>query len=382
MESLGIQRVEALNYYVKNLERFRRFFTERLGFAEIGRSTKEMDAQGGQMSAVFQAGGVTIVASQPMTETCRAARWFRKHPEGVGTINFAVADIQQTWDLLAQRGGTFIQSAPQRFETQDGGVIRMFSVTTPFGDTTFRFLERTDTELLFPGMERYASPKGGSNPYGFSHIDHITSNFQTMQPMLLWMEHVMGFRRYWDVEFHTSDVSAQEDHGSGLKSVVMYDDASMVKFANNEPAPPNFVASQINLFGDDHRGDGVQHVALVVGDILSTVRSLRQQGVEFMPTPGTYYDLLPERLVKLGVNQIDEDIDELRELEILVDGDRDHSYLLQIFLKEQAGLFGDKDAGPFFIEIIQRKGDEGFGAGNFRALFESIEREQQGSGRL
>ncbi|MEO0599879.1 MAG: 4-hydroxyphenylpyruvate dioxygenase [Myxococcota bacterium] len=382
MESLGIERVEALNYYVKNLERFRRFFTERLGFAEIGRSNKEMDAQGGQMSAVFQAGDVTIVASQPMTETCRAARWFRKHPEGVGTINFHVADIDHAFQTLAKRGGTFIQSAVQSWDTPDGGKISMFSVTTPFGDTTFRFLHRENTALLFPGMERYDMPKGGDNPYGFSHIDHITSNFQTMQPMLLWMEHVMGFRRYWDVEFHTSDVSEQVEHGSGLKSVVMFDEASKIKFANNEPAPPNFVASQINLFGDDHRGDGVQHVALVVDDIIDTVRNLRQQGVEFMPTPGSYYDLLPERLVKLGVNAIDEDIEVLRDLEILVDGDRDHSYLLQIFLKEQAGLFGDKEAGPFFIEIIQRKGDEGFGAGNFRALFESIEREQTSSGRL
>ena len=231
-------------------------------------------------------------------------------------------------------------------------------------------------------METYDSPRGGDNPYGFSHIDHITSNFQTMGPMLLWMEHVMGFRRFWDVAFHTTDLSEQVSHGSGLKSVVMYDDASGTKFANNEPAPPNFTASQINLFGDDHRGDGVQHVALVVDDILSTVRGLRAAGVEFMPTPGSYYDLLPERLVQLGVNGIDEDIDTLRELEILVDGDRDHSYLLQIFLKEQAGLFGDKEAGPFFIEIIQRKGDEGFGAGNFRALFESIEREQQTTGRI
>ncbi|MEN0065155.1 MAG: 4-hydroxyphenylpyruvate dioxygenase [Myxococcota bacterium] len=380
MESLGIQRVEALNYYVKNLERFRRFFTDRLGFAEVGRSSKAMDDQGGQMSAVFQAGNVTIVASQPLTDTCRAARWFRKHPEGVGTINFAVHDIDRVWNTLAKRGATFIQSSVQAFEV-DGGTIRMFSITTPFGDTTFRFTERKGTDLLFPGMERFETPAGGHNPYGFSHIDHITSNFQTMQPMLLWMEHVMGFRRYWDVEFHTADIAEQINHGSGLKSVVMWDDDSKTKFANNEPAPPNFTASQINLFGDDHRGDGVQHVALVVEDILSTVKSLRAQGVEFMPTPGSYYDLLPERLVKLGVNQIDENIDELRELEILVDGDRDHSYLLQIFLKEQAGLFGDKEAGPFFIEIIQRKGDEGFGAGNFRALFESIEREQQASGR-
>ena len=382
MESLGLVRVEALNYYVKNLERFRRFFVERLGFAEIGRSSSQMEADGGQMSAVFQAGDCTIVASQPLTDTCRAARWFRKHPEGVGTINFTVKDIERTRALLAKRGGTFIQEAIQTWNTPDGGTIRMFSITTPFGDVTFRFTQRENTELLFPGMELFDTPVGGGNPYNFSHIDHITSNFQTMQPMLLWLEHVMGFRRYWDVAFHTTDISETVTHGSGLKSVVMFEDESGTKFANNEPAPPNFKASQINLFGDDHRGDGVQHVALVVDDIISTVRSLRGAGVDFMPTPGAYYDALPERLEQLGVNEIDEDIEVLRGLEILVDGDKDRSYLLQIFLKEQAGLFGDKDAGPFFIEIIQRKGDEGFGAGNFRALFESIEREQQSEGRI
>ena len=382
MDSLGIQRVEALNYYVHDLERFRRFFTDKLGFAEIGRSSGEMEEQGGQMSAVFQAGEVVVVASQPLTDSCRAARWFRKHPEGVGTINFAVTDIDATWALLEQRGGTFIQQAVQSFDTPDGGQIRMFSITTPFGDTTFRFTQRERTDLLFPGMQRLEVPSGGANPHAFSHIDHITSNFQTMAPMLLWLEHVMGFRRYWDVAFHTTDVNEQVSHGSGLKSVVMYDDASKTKFANNEPAAPNFTMSQINLFGDDHRGDGVQHVALVVEDIITTVRALRGAGGDFMPTPGSYYDMLPQRLEQLGVNEIDEDIEILRELEILVDGDKDHSYLLQIFLKEQAGLFGDKEAGPFFIEIIQRKGDEGFGAGNFRALFESIEREQQSAGRI
>ena len=131
MQSLGIQRVEALNYYVKNLERFRRFFCDKLGFAEIGRSSPEMDEQGGQMSAVFQAGGVTIVAVQGLTDQCRAARWFRKHPEGVGTINFAVTGIEETRARLAERGGTFIQEAIQDWSTADGGTIRMFSVTTP-----------------------------------------------------------------------------------------------------------------------------------------------------------------------------------------------------------------------------------------------------------
>ena len=121
---------------------------------------------------------------------------------------------------------------------------------------------------------------------------------------------------------------------------------------------------------------------LVVRSAVENATARWKDGVEFMPTPGTYYDALPDRLVALGVDEIDEDIEVLRDLEILVDGDDHHQYLLQIFLKEQAGLFGDPKAGPFFIEIIQRKGDNGFGAGNFRALFESIERAQAAEGRI
>src|SRR5262249_7470120 len=128
------------------------------------------------------------------------------------------------------------------------------------------------------------------------------------------------------------------------------------------------------------RGDGVQHVALTVTDILAAVRGLRAAGVTFMPTPGSYYDLLAERIAHSGIASIDENLDTLRELEILLDGDHHRAYMLQIFLKESAGLYGDPEAGPFFYEIIQRKGDRGFGAGNFRALFESIEREQQKTG--
>ncbi len=145
----------------------------------------------------------------------------------------------------------------------------------------------------------------------------------------------------------------------------------------NRAARPFFKASQINIFNEELRGDGVQHAALTIGDIVSGVRDLRARGVTFMPTPGSYYDMLPERIARTGIEKIDEDQAILRELEILVDGDHHHAYMLQIFLRESAGLYGDPGAGPFFYEIIQRKGDRGFGAGNFRALFESIEREQQ-----
>jgi 4-hydroxyphenylpyruvate dioxygenase len=186
------------------------------------------------------------------------------------------------------------------------------------------------------------------------------------------------------VKFHTHDVARKRGgptEGSGLRSVVMIDPTSGVKFANNEPWRPNFKTSQVNLFHEDLRGDGVQHLALTVKDIVAAVRGLRGRRVEFMPTPGSYYDLLPERLRSIGVERVDEPVELLRELEILVDGEAAGRYLLQIFLKDSAGTHHDPEAGPFFFEIIQRKGDEGFGAGNFRALFESIEREQEREGR-
>ena len=305
--------------------------------------------------------------------TGRAARFLAKHPDGIGTLSFEVEDVARTFALLEERGGTPIDDIAT-FE-DDGGTLRQFSITTPFGDCTFRFRERRGYRALYPGAVPHRG--GGANRFGFEQIDHVTSNFQTMQPMLLWLEHVMGFERMWEVAFHTSDVDPNRKTGSGLKSIVMWDPVSQTKFANNEPARPFFKSSQINIFHEELRGDGVQHVALTVTDILSAVRGLRSAGVTFMPTPGSYYDLLPARIAASGIDTIDEDLATLRELQILLDGDHHHAYMLQIFLKESAGLYGDPSAGPFFYEIIQRKGDRGFGAGNFRALFESIEREQQ-----
>jgi 4-hydroxyphenylpyruvate dioxygenase len=380
IEPLGIQRIEALHYYVHDLERSRRFYTEMVDFRETGRSSEALEKQGRQRSALFEAGDCRVLCSQPVGEGGRAWRFLNKHPDGVGTVVFEVEDAERAFRLLDGRGGTPIGEV-ERFE-DDGGSLAMFSITTPFGDTTFRFVERNGYRSLLPGFEYLASPKGGSNAFGFGAIDHLTSNFQTMSPALLWMEHVMGFERYWDVEFHTNDVAGERDSGSGLRSVVMWDPSSGVKFANNEPLRPYFKASQINIFNEDHRGDGIQHAALTVTDIVQAVRALRERGVQFMPTPGTYYDMLPKRIEDLEIGAIDESIDELRELGILVDGKGKGSYLLQIFLKESAGLYGDEDAGWFFYEVIQRKGDEGFGAGNFRALFESIERQQKEEGRI
>src|SRR4029077_9021887 len=192
----------------------------------------------------------------------------------------------------------------QRFN-DDTGTLAMFSITTPFGDTTFRFMEHRGYQGLFPGLVSKRADGLSRNRFGFERIDHLTSNFQTMKPALLWMQHVLGLEQLWEIAFHTNDVAtgtaAGRDHGSGLKSVVMWDPVSRVKFANNEPFRPFFKESQINLFSEDNRGDGVQHSALSVGDIVTAVRGLRGAGVEFMPTPGSYYDALPERLHRIGV---------------------------------------------------------------------------------
>jgi 4-hydroxyphenylpyruvate dioxygenase len=375
LDSLGILGLEGVHYYVRDLERSARFYVERMDFAEVAESGVTLSEGGRQRSRVFRAGEYVVVCSTPAGEGGRAERFLKKHPDGVGTLAFRVEDAQRVFTVLDGRGATPISDV-ETFR-DDGGTLKTFSITTPFGDTTFRFVERRGYRGFFPGFSDVERSQSGKNSCSIRAVDHITSNFQTMSPALLWMEHVLGFERYWDVEFHTRDVGRVKlRDGSGLRSVVMWDKTSGLKFANNEPYRPNFKASQINLFNEDHRGDGVQHIALEVTDIVSAVRRLRSRGVEFMRTPPNYYEALPDRLRSLNVDAIDEDIDTLRELELLVDGHGLKSYLLQIFLKDSAGLYGSRDAGPFFYELIQRKGDSGFGAGNFRALFESIEREQ------
>jgi 4-hydroxyphenylpyruvate dioxygenase len=378
LAALGIKRIEALHYYVHDLERSRRFYTEKLDFAEIGESGAELVEGGHQRASVFQAGGCRVVCSTPVGPGGRAHRFLKMHPDGIGSILIEVEDAQRAFELLEGRGGTAVNDVVTTENNE--GLIRTFLITTPFGDTTFRFVERQGNSPLYPGFVRHAEPRGGTNSFGFTDFDHVTANFETMAPTVLWLEHVLGFERFWHVEFHTEDVARRADQqGSGLRSIVMWDPKSGVKFANNEPCRPNFKASQINVFHEQHRGDGVQHVALGTQDLLATVRALRSRGVEFMPAPAAYYRALPERLNHTAIGELKEPLAELEELGILVDGDGPGRYLLQIFMKDSADVHQSPEAGPFFFELIQRRGDDGFGAGNFRALFESIEAEQ-GSG--
>jgi 4-hydroxyphenylpyruvate dioxygenase len=372
--SVQLQKLAGLHYYVRDLERIRRFYVERLGFTEIGKSSLELERAGRQKSYVFRAGDVCITCSAPLGSGGRAERYLSRHPDGIGALAFEVDDIHATFAELEKNGATPI-TEPQLFEDEHGS-IATFSITTPLSDTTFRFSERRGYRGLFAGMDPYDIPRGAHNELGFGGIDHVTSNLRTMKPMLLWLEHVLGLQPFWGVEFHTEVASPEASSGSGLRSQVMWDPRSGIKFANNEPLRPAFAKSQINAFCEQNRGDGIQHVALGVTDIVSTVRLLRARGVELMPAPPRYYERLPAHLEALGIHGIAEELSELAELGILVDGTGPDAYLLQIFLKDSAGLFGSPEAGPFFFELIQRKGDAGFGAGNFRALFDSVEQQQ------
>jgi len=374
---LGIKRVDSLHFFVHDLERSRDHYISRLDFVESAVGSPEFQRQHRARASLLEAGDVRFVFMVPSAADGESAGWLHNHPEGVGRVVFEVESAARTFALLAQRGATPISSVEHG--VVDGSAVRWFDIATAFGDTLFRFVERAgDTGGLFPGMVRTGSSSQGKNRFAISQIDHLTSNFLTLRPAILWMEEVLGLERYWGIEFHTQDVTGATSGGSGLKSIVMWDPHSGIKFANNEPAAPAFHASQIYKFCMEHRGAGVQHVALSVGDIVSAVGAMRGLGVEFMPTPATYYEMLPARVSALGIEKLDESVQTLRELEILVDGAGPGSYLLQIFLREASGLFKDVEAGPLFIELIQRKGDRGFGAGNFRALFESIERQQSG----
>jgi 4-hydroxyphenylpyruvate dioxygenase len=382
-EPIGIQRIEALHYYVFEAERMRRFLTKLLDFREIGGSDPtSARAAGGitpDRTRVFEAGGVRILVSEPTDPAGPAARFLARHPEGVGSLVFAVNDAARTFGLLVERGGTPLDDVATFHDR--GGALSTFSIATPFGDTSFRFVERRGFADPFPGFAPSRDVAPGGNRFGFTDVDHVTSNFATMAPAALWLQEVLGFEKFWEVTFHTRDVDPDGKEGSGLRSIVHKDPSSPVKFADNEPLRPNYQKSQISLFRDDHGGDGVQHAAFSTPDLVRTVAALVEAGAQFLSTPGPYYDAMAGRLERCGVGTIDEDIETLRKLGILVDGDKPGKYLLQIFFNDMASIQGDRRAGPFFFELIQRKGDQGFGYGNFRALFESIERNQAAAGR-
>ncbi len=372
--SLGIIGYDSYTFVVENLERSRRFYEDRFDFREVARAAPALVAARGEDSVVFGAGDVRVKVVAPLSQSSSAARYLRRHPAGISTLSFRVRDLDQARATLRERGATLLGDDVDERDA-GGGRYRSFGIATPLGEVAFRFVERERFSAFAPGFVASA-PTDAGNRFGFEVVDHVTSNARTMAPIIDWYARVLGMERFWDIEFHTDDVTPGREGGTGLKSIVMWEPESGIKFATNEPLAPYFDESQIAKFVYDNHGPGIQHLALAVPDVLGTVEEMRRRQVAFLSTPAAYYRHLPERLQKLGITNVREDLASLERLEVLVDG-ADSKYMLQIFLREAAGLYDDERAGPFFYEVIQREGDLGFGYGNFRALFESIEREQR-----
>jgi 4-hydroxyphenylpyruvate dioxygenase len=377
---LGIIGYDSFHFAVENPERSRRFYMDCFDFQEVAKSGPDLVSRSGQTSTVYGAGDVRVCVSSygDASRKSKVSRYLRRHPSGIMSLSFRVQNLAGTMAFLESRGGTFLDEPVEHVESS-GAYYKSVQIATPLGEVAFRFIERSDDYVNFaPGFENIGVGARAypSNRYGISNIDHVTSNGLTMQPIVAWYRDVLGFETFWDISFHTKDVARSQVSGSGLKSIVMWDPESGVKFATNEPLRPFFRDSQIAKFVEDNGGPGVQHIAFAVPNIIATIDDLRTRGVEFLPTPKAYFDDLPRRLASLGITNVKEELAALERLQILVDGS-DDKYMLQIFLREAASFYDDERAGPFFYEIIQRAGDPGFGYGNFRALFESIERVQR-----
>lgn len=369
---LDILGLDAVHFFVGNLSRARRFYQARMDFDEVAASTLDFAQRDEMESVVFQAGDARLMFSAPLSGSSRAGQFLRRHPDSACELILRVRDLDHTWNLLMARDATFVT---ERIDAKtQTGPARYFVIATPLGDVNITFLQRPDGPFVPPGFAVTGTPKA-KHPLGISGIDHLTSNMRVLKPWIDFLRDILGCEPYWKVQFHTNDLRPEMKGGSGLRSIVMWEPRSGLKFANNEPLRPHFEKSQISIFCNDNRGPGIQHVALSLPDICSSVEILRQRSIQFLSTPGTYYDALPERLIELQVPKVREELARLRALGIQVDGSQE-GYLLQIFMKDNSLYFDDPSAGPFFLELIQREGSRSFGEGNFRALFEAIEREQ------
>jgi len=305
-----------------------------------------------------------FVMTTPLNSTHRASNWLKKHGDGIYDISFSVDCDKDAYESCLSRGAEGVHE-PILYNGDDGEYGKS-SIKT-YGDTIHSFIcDSKYNGLWAPGFKSLVMPPLNVESTEIKTIDHIVGNVE-IGKMDLWREfyeNVFGFTTF--VRFDETDISTQY---STLKSVVVRSKNWRIKMPINEPAK-GIKKSQIEEYLDYNEGPGVQHMALLTNNIIKTTTSLRANGVDFLDVPDTYYDNLESR-----IGDIDEDIETLKKLKILVDRDNE-GYLLQIFTKPV------EDRPTLFIEIIQRKGSRGFGQGNFQALFESIEREQELRGNL
>ncbi|HRF18750.1 MAG TPA: 4-hydroxyphenylpyruvate dioxygenase, partial [Chitinophagaceae bacterium] len=307
---------------------------------------------------------LTFVLTTPLRADNPIADHIYKHGDGVKALSLRVQDAARSWEETTKRGAKSYME-PTRLTDEHGEVV-MSGIHT-YGDTVHLFIERKNyTGAFMPGYRPWSNPYFKPSDTGLLYVDHCVGNvgWNQMNPWVKFYEEVMGFKNI--LSFDDNDISTEY---SALMSKVMSSGNGYVKFPINEPAEGK-KKSQVEEYLDFYNGEGCQHVAMATNDIVKTVTALRDRGVEFLRVPNTYYDDLLDR-----VGHIDEDLEPLKELGILVDRD-DEGYLLQLFSKPV------EDRPTLFFEIIQRKGAKSFGKGNFKALFEALEREQDLRGNL
>ena len=357
---LGLRSIRHVEFWVGNAHQAAFFYRNAFGFSRIAYAGLET-GQRDFTSYVLEQGKARFVLTTPMNAEGPVADSVKKHGDFVRDIAFRVEECRAAFREAVARGAEPAVE-PHRLE-DDHGVVWRAAVRT-YGDVIHSFISDGGyAGAHLPGYE--ANPLAGTG-VGLKCVDHIVGNVELgrMDEWAAWYEKILGFQRY--ISFDDKDISTEY---TALMSIVMSDDSYQIKFPINEPAAGR-KTSQIEEYLTYHGGPGVQHIALLTPDILTTVRALRQNGVEFLEVPDSYYQDLPGR-----VGGISESIDELRELGVLADRD-ENGYLLQIFTKPV------EDRPTLFYELIERKGSTGFGKGNFRALFEAIEHEQSLRGNL
>ncbi|EEM49828.1 4-hydroxyphenylpyruvate dioxygenase [Bacillus thuringiensis serovar pakistani str. T13001] len=354
-----VRDVDHLEFYVGNAKQSSYYLARAFGFKIVAYSGLETGNRE-KVSYVLVQKNMRFVVSGALSSENRIAEFVKTHGDGVKDVALLVDDVDKAYLEAVKRGAVAI-APPQELTDEDGTLKK--AVIGTYGDTIHTLVERKNYKGAFmPGFQKveFNIPFEES---GLIAVDHVVGNVEKMEEWVSYYENVMGFKQM--IHFDDDDISTEY---SALMSKVMTN-GSRIKFPINEPADGKR-KSQIQEYLEFYNGAGVQHLALLTSDIVKTVEALRANGVEFLDTPDTYYDELTAR-----VGKIDEEIDKLKELKILVDRD-DEGYLLQIFTKPIV------DRPTLFIEIIQRKGSRGFGEGNFKALFESIEREQERRGNL
>ncbi|HEU4763064.1 MAG TPA: 4-hydroxyphenylpyruvate dioxygenase [Gemmatimonadales bacterium] len=361
-DTFPINGTDYIEFWVGNAKQASLYYSAAFGFELVAYRGPETGTRD-RASYVMQQGKVRLVLTSPLGPEGPIAEHVHRHGDGVRDLALWVDDARDAFAKAVERGARAVQE-PVVLTDGDGEIVHAAIAT--YGDTIHSLVERRTYRGAFmpgfvPARSRFTPP-----PVGLKYVDHCVGNVElgAMDRWVKFYEHVLGF--YNLISFDDKTITTEY---SALMSKVVANGNGRIKFPLNEPAQGR-KKSQIDEYLEFYRGAGVQHIAIATDDIIATVTALRDRGVEFLKVPGAYYDDVLNR-----VGKIDEDLAPLRELGILVDRD-DEGYLLQIFTKPV------EDRPTLFYEIIQRKGAKSFGAGNFKALFEAIEREQAARGNL